>query len=174
MFSNPQNVLGQVHVDPGMITADFGCGLGYYTLVLSDLVGPSGKVFGYDIQKDLLGRLKTEITQKGIENIELIWADLDEPNSTKLKENTLDRVIMTNILFQVEDKKALIREAKRVLKKSGKVVVVDWMDSFGGLGPHKADVVKKEIAKRIFEEEGFVLEREINAGEHHYGLVFKI
>lgn len=174
MFSNPQSVLSQLHIDAGMTVADFGCGSGHYTLLLSEIVGPSGKIFSFDIQKEILARIKNIAISQGLENINFVWADLDEPNSTLLKQESVDRVFMTNILFQVEDKKALIREAKRILKKNGKVVLVDWSESFGGLGPKQSDVVKKEVAERIFNEEGFGLEKEINAGEHHYGLVFKI
>lgn len=174
MFSDPQKVLNQVHIDPGMIVADFGCGGGHYTLLLAEILKGTGQVFAFDIQKDLLSRLKNTSEQQNIENIHFVWSDLDEPNSTSLKEGSVDRIIMSNILFQVEDKKALIREAKRILKKNGKVILVDWSESFGGLGPKQSDVVKKEIAIRIFSEEGFTVEKEIQAGEHHYGLVFKI
>lgn len=174
MFSNPQNILSQIHIDMGMKVADFGSGSGHYSLLLSELVGNSGTVFSFDIQKELLLKLKNTAIQKGLENIHFVCADLDEPNSTSLKEKTIDRIIISNLLFQAEDKKALIRESKRILKNSGKVVVVDWSDSYNGLGPRNADVVKKEIAQRIFEEEGFILEKEIDAGEHHYGLVFKL
>ena len=174
MFSSPQNVLSQIHIDPGMTVADFGCGSGHYTLLLAEQVGPSGSIFAFDIQKELLARLKNVSIQQNFENIHFNWADLDEPNSTSLKESSLDRVFMTNILFQAEDKKALIREAKRVLKTTGKVILVDWSESFAGLGPREADVVSKEVAERIFSEEGFIKEKDLDAGEHHYGLVFKL
>jgi ubiquinone/menaquinone biosynthesis C-methylase UbiE len=172
MFSNPQNVLSKMHIDPGMVVADFGCGAGHYSLVASPIVGPSGKVFAFDIQKDLLGRLKNIADSDNIQNIQCVWSDLDEPNSTKLRTQSVDRVLMTNVLFQVEDKKAMIREAKRILKSNGKVLVVDWEDSFGGLGPSKANVLTQEIMVQLFQEEGFKLEKEIDAGEHHYGLIF--
>lgn len=174
MFSNPKDVLNQVHIDPGMVVADFGCGSGHYTMLIAETVGAAGTVFAFDIQKDLLGKLKAQATAENHGNIHFVWADLDEPNSTSLKDDSVDRIIMSNILFQAEDKKALIREAKRVLKPKGKIVVVDWSESFGGLGPRPADVVKKDTAISLFSEEGFDLDKEIKAGEHHYGLIFKL
>lgn len=174
MFSNPQSILSQVHIDMGMKVADFGSGSGHYTMALSEIVGTSGTVFSFDIQAELLSKLKNIATQENKENIHFVCADLDEPNSTSLKEDSLDRVLIGNILFQAEDKKALIREAKRILKPNGKVIVIDWTDSHNGLGPRSSDVVKKEVAQKIFEEEGFVIEKEIDAGEHHYGLIFKL
>lgn len=173
MFSEPKKVLGQVHIDHGMVVADFGSGTGAYSLLLAEIVGGAGKVYAYDIQKDLLNNIKSEASRRGLDNLQVVWADLDEPNSTNLKEETVDRVFIINVMFQIEDKKALIRESKRILKRNGMVVVVDWSESFGGLGPRNVDVVSREVMERIFAEEGFIFAKEIDAGEHHYGLIFK-
>jgi len=154
--------------------ADFGSGSGHYTLLLAEIVGNSGRVFAFDIQKELLSRIKKSAFELNFENVHCVWADLDEPNSTSLKEDSLDRIFITNILFQVEDRKALIREAKRILKPGGKVLVVDWSESFAGLGPKEADVLKMKVAEQIFTEEGFSVEKGIEAGEHHYGFVCKL
>lgn len=174
MFFNPQSILNQIHVDPGMTVCDFGCGSGNFTLVLAEKIGSSGTIFAFDVQKELLGRLKSEAVRKKINNINVAWVDLDEPNSTSLKPETVDRVFMICVLFQTEDKKALIREAKRILKKNGKIIVVDWAGSFGGLGPRKTDVISPEILRDLFEEEGFGIQKEIDAGKYHYGFVFNL
>jgi hypothetical protein len=52
--------------------------------------------------------------------------------------------------------------------------VVDWEDSFGGMGPHPDCVICKQAAIDLFEAAGFILEREYPAGEHHYGLAFRV
>jgi ubiquinone/menaquinone biosynthesis C-methylase UbiE len=173
MFSDPKKVLDQFNIDTGMTVADFGSGSGHYSLLLSEKVGMTGKVFAFDIQKDLLARLKKQAEENKIENIQYSWADLDEPNSTSLKDSSVDRIVIANLLFQTEDKKAVIREAKRVLKDNGQVLVVDWSESFSGLGPKEADVLKSEIAERIFTEEGFNITKGVDAGEHHYGFICK-
>lgn len=174
MFSNPELVLNQLHVDPGMKVADLGIGSGAYTLLSADRVGNSGVVYAFDIQKELLNKVSNEAVKQGLNNIKVIWSDLDEPNSTQLKEESVDRVIVTNLLFQVEDKKAIAKEAKRILKKNGKVLVVDWTESFGGLGPHKEAVFSRVDAEKLFVEEGFIIDKTIEAGEHHYGFVCKL
>jgi hypothetical protein len=53
------------------------------------------------------------------------------------------------------------------------VLVVDWSESFGNMGPRDQDIVSKSNAIELFETHGFVLEKEMDAGEHHYGLVFR-
>jgi hypothetical protein len=61
----------------------------------------------------------------------------------------------------------------RILKKKGRVLLVEWADSFAGMGPHRDHVVKQDDAKKIFIDAGFAYERDVKAGEHHYGLVFR-
>ena len=50
---------------------------------------------------------------------------------------------------------------------------MDWADSFGGIGPQPKMVVKKETAMTMFDKAGFHLDKEISAGSHHYGMIYK-
>ena len=79
----------------------------------------------------------------------------------------------SNILFQIFHKEGFIREVKRILKMRGKVLLVDWSDSFGGLGPKPDDVVKDSKAKELFKEENFKEVLSFDAGDHHYGIIFE-
>ena len=84
----------------------------------------------------------------------------------------MDVVVVSNVLFQVEDKLGIIDEAKRVLRKRGKVLLVDWADSFKGMGPSKENIVSETTAKELFEKRGFKFEEKISTTEHHYGIIF--
>ncbi len=174
MFSNPEQNIEKINIDPGMRVADLGSGSGFYSIAAAKLTGPSGRVYAVDIQKDLLEKLKKDSLEQGISHIEIIWSDLDDPKGTGLEDNLVERVIMTNILFQVEDKESLISEAKRILKPKGKLFLVEWMDSFGGLGPKESDIIKPDVARVMFEEAGFEFEKDIHVGNHHYGFIFKL
>ena len=171
MFTDPEKNLDQFDLQKGMWVADFGAGSGFYALTAAKLVGDKGKVLAVDIQKDLLVRLKKEATAKKILNIEIIWGDLEKTGGAKLKDDSMDRVIVSNLLFQIGGKESLAEEAARVLKSGGKVLVIDWTDSFGGLGPQEKDIFGKEKAQTLFENAGFSLERAIDSGVHHYGLI---
>lgn len=173
MFSSPEQNIEKVHIDPGMKIADLGSGTGFYSIAAAKLTGPSGRVYSVDVQKELLEKLKNESLNQRISNIETIWADLDEMNGTKLADNIIDRVIVANVLFQVENKENLIKEAKRILRPNGKLLFVDWTDSYGGLGPQPKDVMKPDVARVLFEDGGFEFEKDIEVGDHHYGFIFK-
>jgi len=173
MFSDPQKNIKQFGLEEGMVVADFGAGAGAYALVLAKRVGSTGKVFAVDVQKDLLAKLANSAKMEGLNNIEIIWGDIDEEYGSRLKEASLDAVVVSNILFQVEKKENLVKETKRVLKPGGRVLVVDWSESHGGLGPRPEDVILEKTTREMFEKIGFSYEDNIDAGNYHYGMILK-
>ena len=174
MFSDPQRNLEQFELLPEMKVADFGSGSGFYSLEAAKLVGDKGRVYCVDIQKDLLAKIKNAAAKERLFNIEVIWGDIEKLGGTRLKDFSIDAVIVSNLLFQIKEKATLVNEIRRILKPKGKVLVVDWSDSFGGLGPTQASVVTKDNAIALFKKTGFTLNKEIFAGDHHYGLIFSI
>ena len=172
-FSDPEVNVRQFRLEPGMLVADFGAGVGGYTIASAKEVGRRGMVYAVDIQQELLSRIKNNASKEGLENVETVWGDIETLNGSGLQEQTIDAVIISNILFLVEDKDSLVQEISRILKRNGKILVVDWKDSFGGLGPKAESIVPLNEVKDLFEKHNFSLLREIQAGAHHYGAVFK-
>ncbi len=171
-FTNPETNINELGVHDGMTVVDLGAGTGAYTILLAERVGESGRVYAVEVQKDFLTNIKDAVTERGFKNVEVIWGDIERLNGTKIKEGIADAVIVSNVLFQAENKVGLLREAKRILKIGGKLLLVDWKDSFNSLGPVKDAVVPVNIAREMCEREGFVLKKEFDAGEHHYAFVF--
>lgn len=170
-FSDPQKNIQQFGLMEGMNVADLGAGSAAYTIAAAEYAGTSGKVYAVEVQKELLSRIKNAAKKEGLSNVEVLWGDIERLGGTKIKDASLDAAIVSNVLFQTEDKQGLAEEVKRILKSSGRVLVVDWKESFGGMGPHPGHVVSEESAKKIFEDSGFSFERSISAGDHHYGFV---
>ncbi len=173
MFSDPENNIKQFALAPGMLVADFGSGSGFYSMAIARAVSPGGKVFAVDIQKDLLQKLKNGAKQNNLNNIDIVWGDLEHLGGTKLRESSLDAVVICNLFFQIENKDGLCLEAKRILRPNSRVLVVDWSGSFAGIGPQEKDVVPKMKMTNLFQDHGFKLDREISAGAEHYGLIFR-
>ncbi len=80
--------------------------------------------------------------------------------------------IIANVLFQVEDRKDFLKEVFRIVKSHGRVLLIDWSDSYGGMGPASNAVIKENDAVTLFSQNGFKKDRNVNAGEHHYGIIF--
>lgn len=170
-FTNPEENIKALGVYEGMIIADLGAGTGAYTLPLAEKVGETGRVYAIEVQKDFLTNIKSSAEARGLKNVELLWGDIERLGGTKIKDGACDAVVVSNVLFQAEDKPGLFREASRILKTGGKLLLIDWSDSFNNLGPAPKMVVTKDMARSLGEAGGFVLKNEIPAGEHHYGLI---
>lgn len=172
-FVKPEEVIKHIGLSAGKSVADIGAGIGYYSFLMSPLVGQEGTIYAIDIQKDLLEKIIKQAEERHISNIHAVWGDAENVGGTKLKSGAVDIVLVSNVLFQTESKSSFVHEIKRILKKNGKIVIVDWAESFAGLGPDSLHVVSEEIARSLFENNGFVLEKRFEAGAHHYGLVFR-
>lgn len=172
-FSKPASIIKYVGIVEGMKVADFGSGLGAYTKEASKRVGMTGRVYAIEIQREIRDRLIKELQEEGIANTEVIVGNIEKQGGTALKDHVIDVVLLANILFLVPDKVSLMREVVRVLKPAGKVLVVDWTDSFGNIGPIPDMVVKSVEVEQLFNAHGFSLFEEIpESGEHHYGMIF--
>ena len=109
-----------------------------------------------------------------LQNVEILWGDVETPGGSKLSDGAADVVIIANTLFQMHHRSAAITEAFRILKPGGKVIFIDWSDSFGGLGPRTSEVVTPAVARELFERQGFKMERELTGvGDHHYGFIVR-
>lgn len=174
MFSDPEKNIEQFDLGKGNYVADFGSGTGFYSFSAAEAVGETGKVYAVDVQKDLLDKLKNEARNiRHLNNIEIVWADLDHLGGTRLRENSMDEVIVANVFFQLEKKDNSCLEIKRVLKSGGRVLLIDWASSFGGIGPQPQSVFTEDMAKKLFEKHGFKEDRSIGAGAQHYGIIFR-
>lgn len=171
-FVAPETVVSHFNILNGDVVADFGAGSGYYLEAIASRTG-EGKVYACEIQKQLVERIGERARQHGLRNVFPLWCDLEEVNGIKIPTGTVDTGVLINTLFQIEDKEAAIREMNRVLRQGGKFFIIDWSESFGGMGPQAGDVVSKADAVALCERNGFVLDREFPAGDHHYGLAFR-
>lgn len=172
-FANPEKNIVHLGLSAGMSVADIGAGTGHYSLLAASLVGREGEVYAVDIQKDLLDRLAVDVKDRGFQNIHMLWGDAENVGGTKIRQDGVDAVIVSNILFQTESKPSLVHEIYRILKKGGRLLLIDWSESFAGLGPAPQQVVSEEIARDLFEKNGFELIKNFEAGAHHYGMIFR-
>ncbi|MEK7098186.1 MAG: methyltransferase domain-containing protein [Patescibacteria group bacterium] len=170
-FLNPQYVVDQIDLHNGMQVADFGCGTGDFVLAVATVVGSDGQVNAIDIQDSALSSVRSKSRINGNLNIRLIKANLEIYNSSGLDYGSQDAVLMTNILFQSNNKREILREGFRVLRKEGLLIFVDWKKD-ANFGSARGWRLSREDATRLIEEEGFKFQKEIAAGAFHFGMIF--
>jgi ubiquinone/menaquinone biosynthesis C-methylase UbiE len=165
-FLNPQQILSQLILEKSMVAADFGCGSGGWSIPLAHILS-EGKVFAVDLIKGPLSALESRAKMEGLMNIQTMLSNVEK--GTKVIPNSCDLVLMTNLLFECENKKGVLEEGKRILKTGGKILFVDWKKS-ANFGPRERAVTPEEV-KKVAAELGLAVEKEFEAGIYHYGLV---
>jgi ubiquinone/menaquinone biosynthesis C-methylase UbiE len=117
-FADPKSNVLQLGLREGMKVADLGAGSGHYTLAAAGIVGADGKVYAVDVQEDVLKHALDTAHRMGLRNIDAIWGDIERVGGTKLREHSMDAVIISNVLFQIEHMDAFIQEIRRIPARS--------------------------------------------------------
>lgn len=170
MFSDPEKNIAILGVNEGMKVVDIGAGSGFYTIECAKKVGHSGMVYAVDVQRELVEKVKNSARLIGLGNIQSVWGNAEKLGGTKLRDAIADRVVLSNVLFQIaeKDRDSLALEIKRLLKPKGKLMIIDWVAG-SPLSPRT--LVPEMIAEAIFTKVGFTLEQTFDAGDHHYGII---
>jgi ubiquinone/menaquinone biosynthesis C-methylase UbiE len=166
-FLDPLAIIAQLGISKGDVAADFGCGPGYFTFPLVEAVGKDGLVYSFDILPQALETVASKAKFAGINNILTKRANLEKIKGTKLADNSVDWVILKDILFQNQEKQVIIGEAARVLKAGGKIVVIEWSAKDLTIGPALGVRIAIDKLREMFTSENFAIEKEIEAGAFH-------
>lgn len=112
-----KNILEEAELKPGFHILDYGCGPGGYSLVAAEMVGPTGKVYALDIHPLAVKRVQDAASKKGLRNVETIHSDC----ATALENDSVDVVLLTDILHMLSERDSVLEELYRVLKPNGKL-----------------------------------------------------
>lgn len=167
-MSNPARDISLCDIHHGMTVVDLGAGSGFHAFAASVAVGAGGTVYALEVQKELVGKLTDEVKRRHMPNIHVLWANFEKFNGTKLKDNSVDRVILANTLFQVEDKDTAVLEIKRILKPGGKVAVID-IQSGGAF--KTTNYISEMDARILFEKQSFSIDKTFNYELHQWGFL---
>ncbi len=172
-FLDPARVIAVAGIHEGMKVADFGSASGFFTRAAARAVGRLGTVWTVDHDRTLLERTKSLAEAEGLHNIELAAGNIEHRGGSLLPDEEMDCVIAANVLFSARDKNVLVEELWRTLKRGGRAVVIDWKDSFGGIGPHPTHVLTQAAARTLFESGGFAFVQTIPTGNYHWGFIMR-
>ncbi len=169
MFLTPDHLVRELYLKPGDRVADIGCGTGAYTIALAREVGDMGQVYAVDVHKDQLHTLASTLERQKLLNVEILWADIEK--GIPIDAYSLDAVVLSNVLFQLQDIDAALTYVAKIVKPGGMLLVVDWSKSHAGIGPHSSHVVTEEQAETFVLKHGFRMQKRLPAGDYHYAFI---
>ncbi|KUK49947.1 MAG: hypothetical protein XD75_0102 [Parcubacteria bacterium 33_209] len=167
-FLNPNEIIKNVPLKSTMNACDLGCGSGGWVIPLAKQL-KDGTVYAVDILEEALSALESKVSAQNLSNVKTVKGDIE--GSVKLKEDYFDLVLMTNLLFQVEDKLKVIELAKRLINQNGMILIVDWRKD-ASVGSEEGRISLQD-AKEMASNAGLKVEKEFIAGTFHWGLTLK-
>jgi ubiquinone/menaquinone biosynthesis C-methylase UbiE len=141
----PAGTLVQTGLSDGMTLADIGCGAGYFALPAAGITGKTGCILAIDVSEEKLEDLRRSADENGLDNIRTFCAS---GNATGLPDDAADMTLISNVLHEVEDPESFLREAARITREGGKVIVIEWQNHKTEYGPP----VDERIAEDRLEE----------------------
>lgn len=110
-------------VKEGQTFLDYGCGTGYFVISAARIVGVRGKVYALDCFRRQLKIVEARSRKEGLTNIETILSD----NKTGLPDECIDIVWMCDVFHEVKQRRAVLEELHRVLRRQGILAIYDGM-----------------------------------------------
>jgi ubiquinone/menaquinone biosynthesis C-methylase UbiE len=165
---NPERILRDASLKSGMVFVDVGSGDGFFTMIAAQFVGKTGKVYAVDTDASAIERLKHRAAEKGLTNIKAVSAEAEQ---TVFCESCADFVFYSIVLHDFYDPVKVLKNAKTMLKPSGKLLDLDWKKINMPFGPPERIRFSEETASTLIERAGFKILKISDVGLYHYSIV---
>jgi cyclopropane fatty-acyl-phospholipid synthase-like methyltransferase len=116
-------MLANLGVKRGMKICDMGCGNGFYALQLAKMVGDEGKVYGVDIQPEMLVFLQQRAAAENVTNIEPILGTLTDP---KLPKGKIDLILLVDVYHEFSNPEQMLAAMREALAPDGLCALVEF------------------------------------------------
>lgn len=166
-WNNPREIVTAVGIPPGARVAEIGCGTGWFTFELEEAVRPRGMVYALDMQPAMLQILRAKCN-----NWERILTLPCDENAFELDDGEVDIVFHANALHECLEPEQHLREAQRVLKEGGRLIVIEWhwADEESQPGPPNTQRLEVDEVRGWMQDAGFEVVDVSDVGPYHYAI----
>jgi cyclopropane fatty-acyl-phospholipid synthase-like methyltransferase len=166
-WQKPHQLIQVLALKPDAIVADIGAGTGYLSVRLAHMT-PRGRVYGVDVEPDMVAYLRDRAAKSGLANLVAVQA---KPDGLVLPEK-VDMAVLLDVYHHIGDRRSYFRKLKDQLKPGGSVAIIDFrLDS--PQGPPVSARLAPDKVRAEMAEAGYVLVQEHSFLPHQYFLVFK-
>lgn len=170
---DPFYILEEAGLGAEMKVADLGCGAaGHFVIPAGKIIGEKGVVYAVDLLKSVLEAVKSRARLEDVNNVETVWSNLEIYGATKINSGSLDMALLINTLFQIKKRDEVLREAVRLVKPGGRVLVVEWGLGEAPLGPPPSMRLSRDAVREMAVKNNLKELKEFKAGPYHYGIIF--
>jgi len=168
---DPDRMLAALDIRKGSTVADIGAGVGYHVWRMAEIVGPTGKVIGEDIQEGMIRLLKKNIDDRKLRNVEII---LGTPTDPKLPSNAVDLILMVDVYHEFSDPITMMRHVRSALKPDGRVVLVEFRKEDPSVPIQPLHKMSVQDVRLELEPLGFKFQRSIEFLPWQHILIFTV
>ncbi|HEX3872226.1 MAG TPA: class I SAM-dependent methyltransferase, partial [Pirellulales bacterium] len=120
---NCEAMLKALHIEPGQTVCDMGCGNGFYTIPMSRLVGPEGRILAVDVQSEMLTMLRARLRHENIKNVRPIQGLLWDP---RLPDGEVDLILLVDVYHEFSHPEPMLQAMRKSLKPHGRLALVEF------------------------------------------------
>jgi len=158
LLGHPERLVAKLNVGASDVVLDFGCGTGFFTIPIAKV---AARTIGADMSPKMLERTRSYAKRSGV-RVDLIEND---GTALKLPDEVVDMIFLNHVFHEIERRTMVLAEFLRIMKPSGRLVVVERTQGnflSRKLGPPVID--KKEVIQEL-EHAGFSLTEAIAHGK---------
>ena len=168
-WQRPDEIVHALDLKPGAWVADLGAGTGYFSRRLSAAVGPDGVVFAVDTEPNLVAHLRARAEREHTDNVIPILAST---SNSRLPRTSCDVVLIVDTYHHLDDRLTYLRDLRRVLRRGGRVAIVDWQKRPLPVGPEMEHKLDRTVVVDEMTRSGFRLVAEPDVLPYQYLLIF--
>lgn len=152
-------LLANLGLRRGMTVCDLGCGNGFHTILLAQLIGDRGRVLAVDIQPEMLNLLRETAERKGIENVTPILGSVHDP---RLPEGSVDLILLVDVYHEFSHPEQMLARMRAALKPDGRIALVEFRSEDDSVPIRPEHKMSKQQILKEFPPNGFKLVEEFD------------
>jgi SAM-dependent methyltransferase len=126
-------IIAALDLRPGAVVADLGAGSGPFEPAFAKAVGPSGKVYAVEVDKDFLPHIEAKAKAAGVANVRTVLGAFTDP---KLPAADVDLAFLHDVIHHIADRPEYLKNVVKYLKPGARIAIVDYNPA---TSPHSAD-----------------------------------
>lgn len=166
----PETALDKIGIKPGMVVADVGAGVGYFSIRIAKRVAPAGKIFAVDVQPEMLSILKDRAAKAKVTNIQPILGSESDPH---LPPGSCDLILMVDVYHELSQPQRMLQKLKQALKSDGRLILLEYRKEDPHIPIRSEHKMSVQEAQAEVEAEGFKLKETLTDLPRQHIFVFR-